>query len=122
MNEKIILAAAALFGAIIVGFFTWIIFILRRQERSAIYAIKDKASLDKRLGIVETRVDNIVEQEKGLINKIEDLSTDVNLLKTAIMETGLGLKVLKENVNKVENKIDSIDTKIDLFIQGVGIK
>jgi peptidoglycan hydrolase CwlO-like protein len=122
MDQRLFIAIVSIFGAVIIGFFSWIIFILRRQERSAIHSIKGNAGLDKRLSIAENNIDNIKEQKKGLIVKVEDLSMDINLLKTAIMETGLGLKVLKEDVKKVESKLDSIDTKIDLFIQGIGIK
>jgi septal ring factor EnvC (AmiA/AmiB activator) len=122
MNPKLFIVIVSGFGAVITGFFSWLVFLLIRQERSAIHTIKEKSDLDKRLSIAENSIEYIKEQKQGLVFKVDELSTDINLLKTAIMETGLGLKVLKENVVKVENKLDSIDTKIDLFIQGVGIK
>jgi septal ring factor EnvC (AmiA/AmiB activator) len=99
----------------LIGFFSWILFVTRRQERAAIHNLKDDAEQQKKIIALEKDVEHIGEKTKNMLSKIDNLAEQFNILNASIVKMIMETKGNQDELIKVEKKVDNIDARIEIM-------
>ena len=132
-NLDLTITISGIVSVVIIGFFGWIISIIKTQNRAAIKTIKTDseiekdmikkfAILDKIVDGHEIKISHIDKEVSGVINKLESLQLDIGEMKSWIKEDNGLIRGMQEGIKDMKDNQKSLDAKIDLLIRGRGAK
>lgn len=128
-NLNLIITIGSVAGITVVGFFGWIISIIKSQNRAAIKTIEtDKeiekdvikkfAILDKMVDRHEIKINHIDKEVSGVINKLENLQVDIQEMKIWIKEDNNLIRGMRDGIKEMKQNQRALVAKIDLLIVG----
>jgi len=129
--------------------FGWIIFLIRRGSRAAVYTLKEDSELGKRIVILETDMVNtnrfiesmpkaaelvgqakdieyLKKEQEGFSSKIQDFTNEIGGMRVSIQELkgrfdnfGERLIAFEGYLSSQNSTLISLDKKIDMIVAGI---
>jgi len=113
---SIIFTIGGIVAAILIGFFTWVILFLKKQNSSEKDSLLKDAEIEKRISVSDEKIKSLDYSIKGIEKKIEIFTTDLAEFRGYLKEDNALILNLTKNVERLERGIVSIGEKFDVVL------
>jgi len=112
-NIELLFTVGGAVTAITVAFFTWIIALIKAQNKSVLKQVKVTSLIEKKIENHEIKIRHLESEVHGVVAKIEKLQGDIADIKTLVREDTTLIRGLMNSLVEIKQNQKELSKKID---------